>query len=217
MSNNGRKNENFTADVWLTCKRTLTNQTDWAIFRFHHLLGADWKLCARQLGIDKGQFFHAVYRVEQACGKVFRELKPYALWPLDEYFNATTRQVDIRPLAIPPKRHPNGVPLCAPLGVPLPQAPPEPAPEPEPREPEPVPTEPEPEPVPVAPFDIFDETEIAAFARRNFRAGRGLRATAAQLTKWKVPAPNGGAFRQSDVKHLLLCHSSEPAPVKLAA
>ncbi len=37
--------------------------------------------------MDRGSFFHAVYRVEQKLGKVFRELQPYGLYPLTEYFH----------------------------------------------------------------------------------------------------------------------------------
>jgi hypothetical protein len=63
------------------------------LFRYHFLLGADWKLCARKLSVDRGNFFHAVYRVEQKLGRAFRELQPYALFPLDEYFNGPSRLV----------------------------------------------------------------------------------------------------------------------------
>ena len=42
--------------------------------------------------MDRGNFFHAVYRVEQKLGKVFRELKPYALYPLDEYFHGRVEE-----------------------------------------------------------------------------------------------------------------------------
>jgi hypothetical protein len=61
------------------------------LFRFHFLLGADWKLCSRQLGIDRGNFFHAIYRIEQKLGRVFRELEPYPLFPLDDYFHGPSR------------------------------------------------------------------------------------------------------------------------------
>ena len=40
-------------------------------------MGADWKLCCRQLGMDRGNFIHAVYRIEQELGRVFAELEPY--------------------------------------------------------------------------------------------------------------------------------------------
>ncbi|MCC6342243.1 MAG: hypothetical protein IT166_08595 [Bryobacterales bacterium] len=44
--------------------------------------------------MDRGNFFHAVYRIEQTLGRTFRELRPYALFPLDEYFGATPRNED---------------------------------------------------------------------------------------------------------------------------
>ncbi len=86
----GRKNEEFVADFILVTKRTLTGK-EYDIFRFHFLLGADWKLCSRRMKIDRGSFFHAVYRIEKKLGLVFRTLQPYALFPLDEYFNSTVR------------------------------------------------------------------------------------------------------------------------------
>jgi hypothetical protein len=86
----GRKDEEYIADFTLVAKRTLTAE-EHRLFRFHFLLGADWKLCARQLKIDRGNFFHAVYRIEQKLGRVFRELEPYPLFPLDDYFHGPSR------------------------------------------------------------------------------------------------------------------------------
>ena len=62
------------------------------MFRFHFLLGADWKLCCRQLKMERGDFFHALYRIQQKLGRVFRELEPYPLYPLDEYFGGSVRK-----------------------------------------------------------------------------------------------------------------------------
>ncbi|HLI86466.1 MAG TPA: hypothetical protein VKV17_21330 [Bryobacteraceae bacterium] len=86
-----RKKEEYMADFCLVSKRELS-EADYSIFRYHFLLGADWKLCCRQLGMDRGNFFHAIYRIEQALGKVFAELTPYALYPLDEYFGGSIRR-----------------------------------------------------------------------------------------------------------------------------
>lgn len=66
------------------------------VFRYYFLLGADWKLCCRQLGMDRGNFFHAVYRIEQKLGRVFAELDPYGLDPVDEYFGGPIRRAPIR-------------------------------------------------------------------------------------------------------------------------
>ena len=86
----GRKDEEYIADFTLIARRNLTEE-EHRLFRYHFLLGADWKLCSRQLGIDRGNFFHAIYRIEQKLGRVFRELEPYPLFPLDDYFHGPSR------------------------------------------------------------------------------------------------------------------------------
>ena len=57
-------------------------------FGIYFLLGADWQLCCKRLGIDRGIFFHAVYRIEERLGKAFYETEPYALYPPNDYFVA---------------------------------------------------------------------------------------------------------------------------------
>src|SRR5947199_7011734 len=87
----GLKNEEFMADFCLVSRRTL-DEFQYRVFKYHFLLGADWKLCCRKLNLDRGNFFHEVYRIEQKLGRTFRELEPFALFPLDEYFGNTTRK-----------------------------------------------------------------------------------------------------------------------------
>ena len=113
----GRKDEEYCADFYLVSKRHL-DEFEFRIFRFHFLLGADWKLCCRKMGIDRGNFFHAIYRIEQKLGKVFRELQPYGLYPVDEYFNGTTRAMER--LKVEPIRPPAHT--VAKFAVPLPKA-----------------------------------------------------------------------------------------------
>jgi len=93
----GRKDEEYIADFCLVTRRALTD-FEHRLFRYHFLLGADWKLCGRNLGLDRGNFFHAVYRVERKLGRVFRELQPYPLFPLDEYFHGPSRMGSSRAL-----------------------------------------------------------------------------------------------------------------------
>lgn len=81
----GRKIEDYIADFCLVSRRTLAPQ-EYDAFRYFFLLGADWKLCCRKLNLDRGNFFHMIYRIEQKLGRTFRELDPYGLYPLDEYF-----------------------------------------------------------------------------------------------------------------------------------
>jgi hypothetical protein len=90
----GMKNEEFMADFILVSRRSL-NDYEYTLFKYHFLLGADWKLCCRKLNIDRGTFFHEVYRIQQKLGRTFRELEPYALYPLDEYFGGGPRSRDI--------------------------------------------------------------------------------------------------------------------------
>jgi len=91
-----RKREDFIADFCLVSRRAL-DDFEYRIFRFHFLLGADWKLCCRQLGVDRGTFFHTVYRIEHRLGRTFAELEPYSLYPVDEYFGGPIHE-PARPL-----------------------------------------------------------------------------------------------------------------------
>ena len=86
----GRRDEEYIADFLLLAKRSLDDEQH-KIFRYHYLLGADWRLCCRKLGMDKGNFFHAVYRIQQQLGLAFRDTQPYGLFPVRDYFTAGLR------------------------------------------------------------------------------------------------------------------------------
>lgn len=88
----GMKDEEYMADFLLVTRNSLT-EAEYRIFRFHFLLGADWKLCCRKMQTDRGTFFHHLYRIQQKLGRVYREIQPYALFPLDEYFGGTVKGV----------------------------------------------------------------------------------------------------------------------------
>ena len=75
------------ADFCLVSRRTL-DDLEHQVFKYHFLLGAGWKLCCTRLNIDRGTFFYRIYRIEQKLGRIFCELEPYALYPLNEYFGA---------------------------------------------------------------------------------------------------------------------------------
>ena len=99
----GRKDEEYVADFVLVSRRTLP-EFEYKVFNFHFLLGADWSLCCRRLAIDRGTFFHAVYRIERILGRTFRELEPYGLFPLDEYFHGGVRKGPTVIRSTPPPR-----------------------------------------------------------------------------------------------------------------
>ncbi len=96
-----RKKEEYMADFCLVAKRTL-DRDEHRVFRFHFLLGADWKLCCRQLAMDKGTFFHFVYRIERKLGRTFAELQPYPLYPVEDYFAGCIHRVERSVPAAPP-------------------------------------------------------------------------------------------------------------------
>jgi len=44
--------------------------------------------------MDRGTYFHSLYRLENRLGRVFAEVLPYPLYPLDEYFGGTVLRAD---------------------------------------------------------------------------------------------------------------------------
>jgi hypothetical protein len=159
-SGHTRKREEFAADFYLTAVRTLTDPAELNLFKYHYCYGADFKLCCQKLGLTRGNFFHACYRVEHKLGKVFQDLKPFALFPTDEYFQVVIgRNVDIRPTPIPHAVHANGVPLRPPL-----------------------------RPVPVPSTDPFDA--IKEEIRAAFRQGQTLKAICDDLNQRGVLPKN---------------------------
>lgn len=83
----GRKDEEYIADFLRMSERTLTAE-EHRVFRYRYLLGADWRLCARKMDMDRGAFFFALYRIQTQLGQAFAETKPYGLFPLTEYFGS---------------------------------------------------------------------------------------------------------------------------------
>ncbi len=93
--------EDYIADFCLVSRRSLTD-FEHRLFRCHFLLGADWRLCCRQLKLDKAAFFRVIYKIQQKLGRVFRELEPYGLFPLDEYFAGRIESRTTRVMYLPP-------------------------------------------------------------------------------------------------------------------
>lgn len=85
-----RKREEFMADFCLLSRRFLSDE-DYRLFCVYFLGEADWRLCARRFHLDRGNLFHAIYRIERRLGRLFAQVEPYPLFPLDEYFGGTVR------------------------------------------------------------------------------------------------------------------------------
>jgi hypothetical protein len=89
-----RLDEEYVADFQLISRRVL-DPLEYRIFRYHFLLGADWRLCCRQLKMERGNFFYIVYNIQQKLGRAFRETEPYSIFPLDEYFGGTAERPNL--------------------------------------------------------------------------------------------------------------------------
>jgi len=106
----GKRFSEFIADFELVATRTLP-VGELAVFRMHCLAGRDWRRCCEVLGVNRGLFFHMLYRMKARLGLAFHELRPYALYPLDEYFHtvvskervATVRAVEALDASRPPR------------------------------------------------------------------------------------------------------------------
>lgn len=82
----GRPEQEYCADFELVGRRALSG-LGYRIFRLHFLLGGDWKVCCRRLGMERGNFFRQVYLAELHVGYALRTVRPYALHPLSGYFS----------------------------------------------------------------------------------------------------------------------------------
>jgi hypothetical protein len=91
----GRKREEYMADFCLVTRRALDDR-DYKLFRYAFLLGADWRFCIRHLNMDRGTFFHDVYRIQERLGRCYAEMEPYPLYPLDEYLGGSIRKESVR-------------------------------------------------------------------------------------------------------------------------
>jgi len=82
----GRRNEEYAADFSLIARRTLS-RLELRILNLHVLGEVEYAGCCAALGMDRGNFFHAVYRIQQKLGRAFRETRPYPLYPVRDYFS----------------------------------------------------------------------------------------------------------------------------------
>jgi hypothetical protein len=171
-----RRPSTYVADFVLVGQRALADSPlELAIFKAHFLLAGDWKICCRQMKIDRGPFFHAVYRISEKLGRVYAELQPYPLYPTRQYF--APKHGHTGPCQVPaPARRDSG-PVRPPLAPRQPQARPAPA------------------LVPVASVANVEPVIIdpKAFARARFADGATTRSIAAALTGQGIPAPNSAS------------------------
>jgi hypothetical protein len=92
----GRKNEEYVADFELLVRRTLGASSElYRIYQMFFISGQNWRGCCRRLDLDRGEFFHHVYRLEARVGRACAETEPYALFPVDAYFGGSRVLVSV--------------------------------------------------------------------------------------------------------------------------
>ena len=79
------KRPEFVADLEILARRVLSLD-EWLVWRAYHCSGAPYTWCCERFGLNKGVFFHLVYRIESRVGRAARELRPYALFPIADYY-----------------------------------------------------------------------------------------------------------------------------------
>lgn len=57
---------------WLLCQRTFS-PSEWRVFRFAYLLGADRALCQKHLNMPGPEFVRACNRIEAKLGRAFHQ------------------------------------------------------------------------------------------------------------------------------------------------
>jgi hypothetical protein len=76
----------YEADFESLARRSL-RQGDFYVFKYRFLKKKDWKFCCKKLKMSRGDFFHAVYRIEHKLGLAALTLLPYPLFPIGDYFD----------------------------------------------------------------------------------------------------------------------------------
>lgn len=80
------KASDYQCDFHMVSMRHLENDQERKLFTLYFLERRGLQDCLRALDMDDGAFYHAVYRLEMRLGRAYREVQPYPLFPLDEYF-----------------------------------------------------------------------------------------------------------------------------------
>lgn len=85
-----RPDEEYIADFTLIARRTLT-VAEYRMLSLAIIRGVEWQKC--HSGLNRGNHFHMIYRIQGKLGRAFRETQPYGLYPLCQYFAIPTARV----------------------------------------------------------------------------------------------------------------------------
>ncbi|MCC7235585.1 MAG: hypothetical protein IT163_09800 [Bryobacterales bacterium] len=82
------KQSEWLADVQLLAMRALDgHELSKTIYRLGCVEDRDYKVVSAKVGLSRGNYFHAVYRMKEVVGRAWLETKPHAVYPTDQYFS----------------------------------------------------------------------------------------------------------------------------------
>jgi hypothetical protein len=105
LSHNGKffydfKREEFIVDFLNLSSRALRPSGKpslrFEIFKNHFILNKQWKECCNKLNLERGLFFHELYRAEEELGYYFLINEPYSIFPIGSYYNRSTNSVIVK-------------------------------------------------------------------------------------------------------------------------
>jgi hypothetical protein len=89
------KRAEYAADFVLLARRALADRPiEWAVFEAYHVAELEWMDAIPRVNqtlhlarpLNRGNFFHAVYRTEEIIGSTLLRTQPYSLYPPRAYF-----------------------------------------------------------------------------------------------------------------------------------
>lgn len=93
------KRAEYAADFVMLARRVLADRpVELAVFLAYHVEDLEWLVAVPRINqsihpprlLDRGSFFHAVYRAEGLLGAAIVESRPYSLFPPRDYFSGFT-------------------------------------------------------------------------------------------------------------------------------
>lgn len=104
-----RPREEYLADFLAVSRRALRTNEQRLVFDQHCMDCLDWRTVMGRAKLNRGDFWHAVYCIQEQCGRALVTVQPYRIFPLDEYFGVsratlaqakggTVRRLEVRPV-----------------------------------------------------------------------------------------------------------------------
>jgi hypothetical protein len=97
------KRAEYAADFLMLARRVLADRpVERAVFEAYHVDNLEWRIAVPRVNhllrpprpLNRGSFFHAVYRAEGLLGRAIVDCRPYSFFPPRQYFSGFTLSVN---------------------------------------------------------------------------------------------------------------------------